>query len=363
MTFTVMDLFDAVVKGDKFVLDKILDKLCVNTQDDCGNTALITACRCNNIEMVEYLLDRGASANIQNARGDTALLYSLDNHEIIKLLINKGRAEPKIKNNLRINPLRISIIRNNLDLLKLLIRSPEDVNEKDSVGRNALLFEAVSVLRINCAIILIKSGAVDYDGSVFELFNKGINSIYVKPYLLYLLSHEDSNKLECVKRSIVKFDENIFKMQEVPSLNTFIEQSIKYEDIMCLDFIKNSFDVKFYKIRDPEGNTLLSLAAKNKNKDVVKWIYGAVLNELNNKKELIKYFIRSNNEGQIAISISFDPQYGNNTQIFNYLYEILTKEYSQGFIDYIITKFLLPIVPHRELTTLYAHWLQELVKH
>ena len=67
------------------------NKTDLNIKDDDRYTALIWACRNNNIEIVKLLIEKGADINAKNFIGYTALIWACRNNntEVIKLLIEK----------------------------------------------------------------------------------------------------------------------------------------------------------------------------------------------------------------------------------------------------------------------------------
>ena len=72
----------------KLLIEKGAD---LNAIDKYGYTALIWACRNNNIEIVKLLIEKGADINAKNFIGYTALIWACRNNntEVIKLLIEK----------------------------------------------------------------------------------------------------------------------------------------------------------------------------------------------------------------------------------------------------------------------------------
>jgi len=72
----------------------------INTEDDKGNTILITAVQNNHRKMLDLILNRGGTINHVNAHGNTALHYALaydTSGEIAEFLIEKG-ADDTIEN-------------------------------------------------------------------------------------------------------------------------------------------------------------------------------------------------------------------------------------------------------------------------
>lgn len=77
--------FDSV----QFLLEKHAS---VNLQDPKGDTALVTSLKLNHIEIAQILLEHGADPNFQDPKGDTALVTSLklNHNEIARLLLEHG---------------------------------------------------------------------------------------------------------------------------------------------------------------------------------------------------------------------------------------------------------------------------------
>lgn len=368
MVSLVREYFRAIEEpykeGNMELIDHLSNVLGVNVKDGLGNTGLIYSCKFSNIDLCKFLIERGADVNISNVNGFSAIHFAItkDQIDIVKLLIEYG-ADVSQRNLFGDDAARYSIITRSDDILPLLIRAGADVNYTNEQGFNQLLFTAAKHYSPKALLRLLDAGAIDFQDGAYN-FIKGVykNSAY----LLYKLSDGDSNKLSEVVEFVLKNN----------CLHEFCIDSTFCGNLEALQFIKNKFKVQINKITDRHKNTLLCIASKSGSRNLVKWIYDTVSNEtagsgprafkpvgaqraqaLNDKKELIKYFIRPNNQQQIAIQLAFDPQWGTNVDAFKYLYTILTTEHSQAFTDYIITKFLLSIVPHKELTTFYAHFI------
>lgn len=76
-------IFDAVCSGNvdvaKYVLSLLVEEeqeLVINEQDDNSWTPLISACSCNHVDMVDWLLSIGADFRIQTRQKRTALFYA-----------------------------------------------------------------------------------------------------------------------------------------------------------------------------------------------------------------------------------------------------------------------------------------------
>jgi ankyrin repeat protein len=153
------------------------DPAALNGQDDEGMTPLACAVVQEQNEVVRFLLDKGADPNIPNKNGLTPLEHacgrektnalmlaqlllakgallnatnvtretipplewaiSLDNTELVKLLIDRG-ADVKAKSDLGSTPLHSAAERGNLEIAEILIAHGADVNAKINGGTTPL---------------------------------------------------------------------------------------------------------------------------------------------------------------------------------------------------------------------------------
>ncbi len=86
------ELIKAIINNGGFYYIKLLldDKADVNIQDDNGNTALIWAVKCKNIDIARLLIKYNANIDIANNENCTALIAAINNYDldIMKLLVN-----------------------------------------------------------------------------------------------------------------------------------------------------------------------------------------------------------------------------------------------------------------------------------
>ncbi|WP_420629919.1 ankyrin repeat domain-containing protein [Candidatus Leptofilum sp.] len=89
------DLFDAAEFGDLDWVERSIGSLGlngkpvnINAQDNGGKTILMIATRYNHIDVVRFLLEKGADPNIRDKRGHTALIEAQagGHKELIELL-------------------------------------------------------------------------------------------------------------------------------------------------------------------------------------------------------------------------------------------------------------------------------------
>ncbi len=98
--------------------------------------ALISAVESNNIEIVEYLLNKGADVNIKVDNNYSAISYP-NNIEIVKILVSKG-ADVNFKNSYNSTPLMWATNKGDLAIVKYLINNGADINLQNDDGSKAI---------------------------------------------------------------------------------------------------------------------------------------------------------------------------------------------------------------------------------
>ena len=111
----------------------------INSRDDLGTPMLNIACRNDNFEFVEMILDLGADLNaVSEDRGYTAVMDAVwrGNEKITKYLISKG-ADLNTINKEGQNNLILAVGANRESLVKLLAENGADPDVKDMMGMSA----------------------------------------------------------------------------------------------------------------------------------------------------------------------------------------------------------------------------------
>ncbi|MCW3080429.1 MAG: ankyrin repeat protein [Segetibacter sp.] len=121
-------IFDACRRNDRELVEKIYEENAeaIHTVDMKGFTPLILAVYNNSVEVVDFLLEKGAGTSGQDAAGNTALMG----------VCFKGYTE----------------------LARKLVDAGADVNERNSNGATALTF-AATFGHLQIAEILLQKGA------------------------------------------------------------------------------------------------------------------------------------------------------------------------------------------------------------
>lgn len=134
--------------------------------DNDKNTALNIAASLGNKQCVEMLLKAGANPNIQNNKGNTALLSAIKNHhlDIAEIILSKMMHDDRFKNgiNLQTNggltALNMAVSFKHNNIIHNLITAGADVNISDARG-NTPLINAIDFNNILAVETLINSKA------------------------------------------------------------------------------------------------------------------------------------------------------------------------------------------------------------
>ena len=102
-------------------------------------TPLMQVAACGQIEIVEVLINHGASINARDKYGNTALLFAARERQkgIVELLLQKG-ADVEIPDEDDITPLMEAAECGHVQIVELLINHGASVNAKDKYGCTAL---------------------------------------------------------------------------------------------------------------------------------------------------------------------------------------------------------------------------------
>jgi ankyrin repeat protein len=133
---------------DRFKLLKILINFDVNINElDSKNESILHKC-INNINIVDYLLEKGININIRNNRGRTELhscfdtidanFYCQNKSKIVYKLIKHGAVVNTAGNN-GVTPLHRAVFNPHfVDIVRILIANGADVHAKDNKGNSVL---------------------------------------------------------------------------------------------------------------------------------------------------------------------------------------------------------------------------------
>ncbi|KAL9037535.1 MAG: hypothetical protein Q9180_003663 [Flavoplaca navasiana] len=131
----------------------------INSEDERGRTALLTASRIGNLDLVHLLLDRGLDQDAQDQHGDTALHCAvLGSHKSCVLALLDHGADINSKDYRGTTALHLASIYGDLHLLNVLLARGSNVDAKTRWGNTPLIMAAKS-LHEHCILALIRHGA------------------------------------------------------------------------------------------------------------------------------------------------------------------------------------------------------------
>ncbi|OHT07201.1 hypothetical protein TRFO_01348 [Tritrichomonas foetus] len=102
-------------------------KVKITNEKISGNSLLHLACISKNIHVISLILNLSKfDCTMQNKRGDTALHLALDlDIAIIKMLLDSKKMNVNLRNEQKYTPLDLAILKDDMDIVKLLIDSGE----------------------------------------------------------------------------------------------------------------------------------------------------------------------------------------------------------------------------------------------
>ena len=176
----------------------------VNAKDDDGSTALIEACGFGDLEIIKYLVKKGANVNAKDDDNFTVLMMAAkglscgpldDNLETVKFLVKKG-ANVNAKDGDGVTVLMMASSNCHLEIIKFLVKKGADVNAKDNDGIKAHEYAKVArcfpvaiyllslVLTedqhngIKYCIEAMKEERLGHYTKAYNLYDKGIELIF-----------------------------------------------------------------------------------------------------------------------------------------------------------------------------------------
>ncbi len=136
--YRTTSIHEAVIVQDEIGLLESLDScndidMIINMGDIEGKAALHLAAINSSTAIAKILMDRMALANVQDVMGNTPLHYAC-HIPLMKLLIEKGRANPNIPNAMGFRPLHFAVARKHIEAVEYLLASGADVDVADDVN-------------------------------------------------------------------------------------------------------------------------------------------------------------------------------------------------------------------------------------
>ena len=141
----------------------------VNAKNYNRSTPLIIACYENDIEIVKYLVEKGADVNTKDINGVTPLLIACERNDIniVKHLVENG-ANVNEKNRFEITPLITACQKNDIEIVKYLVEKGANVNE-ETKNQDTPLMIALNRKNIKIVKYLVEKGANVNEKNKYEM--------------------------------------------------------------------------------------------------------------------------------------------------------------------------------------------------
>jgi uncharacterized protein len=154
--------YEAIRNNDLNALRAQLKISDVNSRDQHGTTPLMHAAALGNLDAMETLLRAGAGVNASNAFGATALMWCINQPEMVQLLLTKG-ADVNARSKMGRTPLLLAASYGDAEVLKLLLAKGANALTRDTF-ENTPLLAATAVNNAATIKLLLNQGA-DIKGS------------------------------------------------------------------------------------------------------------------------------------------------------------------------------------------------------
>lgn len=145
------------------LLETLLGEKCLNKND--GMPSLLTACQEGHINIVRWLINNGADANLASKAGYTPLIYASANNRLslVKWLLDVAKAKINVTSNDGLSALIAACVRRDTEaVVRKLIGAGADLNLATDEGLTALLY-ACEVDQISIVKLLIETKRVNLD--------------------------------------------------------------------------------------------------------------------------------------------------------------------------------------------------------
>jgi len=152
----------AISKNDLGKVKSLIDgdpKL-ISSKGLMGLTPIHLASSGGNVEILEYLISKGANVNDKDEQGNTPLHNAAGQGQIkaMEILIAKG-AELEARNRLNLTPLQMAVMGKKKDAAQLLLAKKADINVKGGFGGETCLHYAAAQGDTGMAKFLLEKGA------------------------------------------------------------------------------------------------------------------------------------------------------------------------------------------------------------
>lgn len=192
--FDIIKPHECLTPQKKEMLDRVLD---VNQKDCDEFTLLYFAILNNNIDLVKYLLDRGADLDII-CNNSSCLHASIKNDDMFALILDRSAKHLNFHDDCGSTPLHCAVIHGSLHVIHTLLDRGVNCNALDTIGQTPLHY-IVDRQQLNVVQLLLNHGA---DPDIIDIEGHTAKDVLIK-YLdrkdVYIFGPKKENILEIVK--------------------------------------------------------------------------------------------------------------------------------------------------------------------
>jgi len=154
-------LMAAANNGNIELINFLLSKgAIIDKQDNHGMSALLYAIRAGKFDATKLLIDKGASISIANASGFTPLIWAIHKkHPKIAQYLIENNANVNISDKSGVTPLMEAAAHNIPEILQILIQKGANINAIDKKGYTALINAALEKNSSGNIKMLLQAGA------------------------------------------------------------------------------------------------------------------------------------------------------------------------------------------------------------
>lgn len=290
-------IYYSAIYGKIEILEYLFDERKVNEQNEVGNTLLHLAIENKHIDIIEFLLKKGAYINIKNKYGSIPLskilnsdqdivkcvlnninnknfkndgvdlneyIVNNESHMLIEHFINKGNVNTRTKSNELL--LNIAINKNDIDTVITLLQKGADVNAIDDKGNTALKY-AIEKDDTNIINLLLEE---DVNINKIDSDENSVLMLAIKKSNIELIEYciNNNHPLDIVNKDHYSALHYAIIYNRVDELNLLISKGVNKS------------------IKDINGNTPLHHAVLSNDLEIVKCVVDDEnINMQNNEKE------------------------------------------------------------------------------
>lgn len=203
-TKTIEELHTEKTKNQE-IIKKLVDLgLPINTKDNAGQTPLILACKHENKEAINILINNNEiEIDLQDNNGKTAIMYAtiFQNFDIIKMLLNYN-ANINLLDKENDTPLMYAVMLKNLSILELLLKEKANPNIKNNKGQFPLTYAAKEHHNDIDVYTKIIKVLLDYDS------DPKVQDKFKNTALTYVTRRKNQELINIIKQAIEKFNHN-----------------------------------------------------------------------------------------------------------------------------------------------------------